>query len=93
MSIKIRKNNDIKRPNLPDVNIVEKIANELSDRVYGEEKKTGERITIIITSEQYDKLESLSRYRRKKKLQNKSMSSITRHALELYLDQIDSELD
>ncbi|MCF6768554.1 hypothetical protein L3V86_09295 [Thiotrichales bacterium 19S11-10] len=67
----------------------EQVANELADKQYYEEKNHRdneiERLTISLSGTLYDKIDSLSRERRKKKLPNKSMSAIAAEAIEKFI--------
>lgn len=67
----------------------EQVANELADKKYYEGKNHRdnelERLTISLSGTMYDKIDDLSRERKKKKLPNRSMSAIVVEAIEKFI--------
>jgi hypothetical protein len=67
----------------------EMVANELADKVYGQQhnarENDEERLTISMKGTLYDQIEELARKRKKNKDKNKSMSAIAREAIQKYI--------
>lgn len=82
----ISSNNEDKLVSYSDA---EMVADELADKVYGEQhnarEKDEERLTISMKGTLYDQIEQLARKRKKNKDANKSMSAIAREAIQIYI--------
>jgi len=81
-----------KKKNRVSKEVAEALADELSDRPYGknsnDNKKLNDyrRLTISMKEDLFDKLDELSRRRKKQKAQVKTMSAIADEAIRAYFE-------
>lgn len=83
----VKKASETSLKKAPSNEAIEKLADELSDRVYGEEKKTKTmvRTSISLDSELMTAIEDLALKNKREKIGPKSFSAVVREALSLYL--------